>query len=221
MRQRYIRNQKGQAVAEMALFGSLILMIFVSLISYLQRSNDQQYVQMEAFRRALAKGNTFQGEASEGAGASVQLTLIQNRRYSDNSGSFRKGSPQAFSASSNVFWAVSKVGAKPDNAIVFKVNDDEKEIINNPDVKVENIDSSQKTNFSETTLKQETPQAITNTRTSTLKDTVTTKFLDEDGNSVWEVTQGAYRDAADGQYKYHSSQVDNEIVRGKSWRTEF
>lgn len=216
---RRIKNQKGQALAEMALFGSLILMLFAALLSYLQRSNDQQYVQMESFRRALAKGNTAQGDAAEGAGASVQLTLLQNRRYSDLSEAFRKGSPQALSASSNVFWAVPKVGSKPDNAIVFKVNDDEKEIINDT-VKVDNIDSSQKTSFEEANIKQETPSAITNTRTSKLKDTVTTKFLDKEGNLVWEVTQGAYRDEK-GQYRYSESEVDNEITRGKSWRTEF
>lgn len=217
---RYIHNRNGQAVVEMALFGSLLLMLFASLLSYLQRANDQQYVQMEAFRRSLEKGCTFQGAESEGAGASVQLTLIQNRRHSDISESFRKGSPQALRAYSSVFWAVPKVGAKPDNAIVFKVNDDEKEIINDSSVKVENIDSTQTTDFDETTLKQETPIAITNTRISKLKDTVTTKFIDEDGNLIWEVTQGAYRDA-DSQYKYSSSQVGNEIIRGKSWRTEF
>lgn len=217
---RVMRNQKAQAVVEMALFGSLILLLFATLLSYLQRANEQQYVQMEAFRRALAKGNTFQGASSEGAGASVQLTSIQNRRLSDISESFRKGSPQTLSASSSVFWAVPKVGSKPDNAIVFKVNDDEKEIINDPEVKVENIDSSQKTSFEESNLKQETPSAITNTRTSKLKDTVTTKFLDKEGKTIWEITQGIYRDEK-GQYRYSESQVDKEITRGKSWRTDF
>src|SRR3989338_6091856 len=115
-------NKKGQAVAEMALFGSLVLMIFAVLLSYIQRANEQQYVQMEAFRRALEKGNTYQGADSEGAGASVQLTLIENRRVADIQAGFRKGSGQTFNASSNVFWAVPKVGGQAKSVSVYRIN---------------------------------------------------------------------------------------------------
>ena len=242
-------NKKGQAVVEMALFGSLILLIFATLLSYMQRLNDQQYVQMEAFRRALEKGNTFQGETSEGAGASVQFSLIENRRHSDISGGFRKGSAQTLSASSNVFWAVPKAGKPTESLIAYRVNEDEKvanfrEFI--PEEKseewsfrTEDLTFNSGLSFDEATTKAETPQEITNTATSQLQDTITTtipytirqKEKDEDYNPdndviissgiFWEPKQGVYRDANDGQYKYSEQAVGTVVGRAKTWTTPF
>lgn len=189
------KNNKGQAVVELAIFGSLILFLFGILLSNLQRFNDQQYVQMEAFRRALEKACTQDGETVDGAGASVQLTLIQNRRHIDMSGSFKKGNPQALSASSSVFWAVPKLGEKAKNLITFRINENEtthdyREFVKEGEdryddkgnerqtyksFEIDDIDTKSDTEFNETSIKQENPKEISTTRSSTLKDTIDTK----------------------------------------------
>jgi len=243
-------NKKGQAVVEMALFGSLVLLIFATLLSYMQRFNDQQYVQMEAFRRALAKGNTFQGETSEGAGASVQLSLIENRRHSDISGGFRKGSAQTLSASSNVFWAVPKVGKQAESLIAYRVNEDEK-VANYRDFvpeeksgewsfRTEDIIFNSGLSFDEKVSKQENPQEFTNKNISQLQDTITTTIpytiRENDGDDdpdndpiapggeekiFFAPVQGVYRDATDGQYKYSQEAVGTVVERTKKWTTPF
>lgn len=241
-------GQRAQAVAELAIFGGLVLFIFGTVLSYIQRSNDQQYVQMEAFRRALKKACSFQGEDSEGAGASVQMTLMQNRRHADLSGDFRKGSPQSFSASSNVFWAVPKSGSQPENLIAYRVNQDEL-VIDKAKYDTFVTDSDQsfgfdsptsETNstFNESTIKAEDTQGITNTRSSRLSETITThlpyKVTKDDGDDnpdndpvqkqgefVFE--QKLYR-GSNGQYRYSNSSVipDGYVVeRNSTWQTPF
>lgn len=144
-------NKKGQTVLELGIFGSIILLVFGVMLSYIQRENDQQYVQMEAFRRALQKANmgavgleqTFRIDSIEdigqliqdlfknpfdmlfpGKGAAVQYTVVQNRRYVDTGNDFQKRSPQMLSASSSVYWAVPYVGKPATNLSTFKINDD-------------------------------------------------------------------------------------------------
>ena len=214
-------NKRGQAIVEMAIFGSLILLLFGVLLSHLQRLNDQQYVQMEAFRRALLKGCTYQGKDTDGAGASVQLTSLQNRRLIDLSGNFKKGSPATVSGGSSVFWAVPKAGSQPENMIIYRVNDDESpDLSSKQNERVEGINYGSDTVFDETMVKQESPQDIATQRASQLTDTVTTTLVNKDGNTVWEVTQGAYKDSS-GQIKYSSQAVGAQIDNSRTWRTDF
>lgn len=242
MRKFRIHNQRGQAAAEMALFGSLLLLIFGSLLAYLQRANDQQYVQMQAFRQALYRGCTY--SAGEGAGGSAQYTVIENRRQSDLSGGFRKGSAQTFSGSANVYWAVPEVGGQAEGVNVYKINEDEIEVDyaglapegEGLAFQSEDLVTTSSTSFNETTTKEETPQGITNTSVSGLQETITTTLpytirqTDAEGNpengavvsegAVLSVTQGLYLDS-DGQYKYSSQAVGNVVERGKKWETGF
>lgn len=126
-------DKKGQAVIELAVFGSIILFAFAILLSYIQQLNDQQRVQMEAFRLALDKAHGSPIEAilpeslggGKGAGSSVDYTLIENRRHSDASGNLGKGTVSTTLASSSVMWAVPKVGTEAKDTSVVKVNDDE------------------------------------------------------------------------------------------------
>lgn len=188
------QGEKAQAVVELAVFGSIILMIFGVLLSYIQQFNSQQYISMEAFRRALERSCTYQGETSGGAGASVQYTLVENRRQSDLSGGYRKGSPVTLSASSNVFWAIPKVGEDPESVLVFKVNEDVKEVKYTDFVpeehaqydddgdkrqkywsfETENLDAVGNTSFQEQITKGENTSSIINTKDSRLQDTLTT-----------------------------------------------
>lgn len=173
-------NHKAQAVVELAIFGSIILLVFGTLLSFMQRFNDQQYVQMEAFRRALEKGCTYLGETSEGAGASVQYTLITDRRHVELSGGFRKGSPTTLSASSNVFWAVPKAGAQSESLIVYRINEDEQarnytdfipaDAGDDQSFVLEPTISGSRSDFREIVRKEETSQTITNVRDSSLTE---------------------------------------------------
>ena len=244
---RYANHKKGQAVVEMALFGSLIILVLGVFLSYVQRLNDQHYVQMEAFRRALYKACTYQGEESEGAGGSVQLTMMQNRRHIDLQAGYRKGSPQSLGGSASVFWAVPKVGKDPENIITFKINENEQERNYRDFVpkahdddwtfRTEDITTTSDTVFSDTATKIESPEDITTTKTSQLQDTesfhipYTVRKKDHDHNdendpivregTLWDLTQGVYIDAEDGQYKYREDAVGTQVERGTGWTTEF
>jgi type II secretory pathway pseudopilin PulG len=239
-------SKKGQAIAELAIFGTIILMVMGVLLSYIQNQNDQQYAQMEAIRRAQQMACTHQGAESEGAGASIQFTLIQNRRQADLSGNYKMGNPQSISASSNVFWAVPKVGAQPETLLVFRVNEDQREI-NYRDyvpkeqdeelsLRTEDITTESNTIFNEAVVKQEDPAMIRNVWNSDLQDTITTEIPytirgrdgddDEDNDPVveegilWNTAQGVYRDA-DGQYKYREGAVGTTVERTMTWTTPF
>jgi len=52
---RLSRNEKSQAVSELAILGALVLLGLGVIISYGQSMNSQQSLQMKAFRRALAE----------------------------------------------------------------------------------------------------------------------------------------------------------------------
>lgn len=239
-------NTKGQAFVELAIFGALILFALGVWLSHAQRMNDQQYAEMETFRRALQKACTYQGETSEGAGASVQYTMLQNRRHVDLSSGFKKGSPSSTGYSSNVFWAIPKVGSQAESLIVYKINDDEKawnyrDFVSKAEdatqsFRVEDTNTQTSTKFSEEIEKRETPAKIANTKKSTLEDTIDTTITytirgkDTDDNpdndviiegpkDLWSLKQGLYRDAQ-GQYRYSADRVGNEVVRGRSWVTE-
>ena len=57
-------KDRGQAVAELAIFGSLILLVFSIILMYGQRLETQQQVKMEAFRKALQKAYDRNGSVS-------------------------------------------------------------------------------------------------------------------------------------------------------------
>jgi len=242
-----MKNRKGQSIIELTIFVSLILLIFGILLSYLQRMNDQQYAEMETFRRALQKACTYQGESSEGAGASVQYTMMQNRRHVDLTSGFRKGSPTTTGYSSNVFWAIPKVGSQAESLIVYKINDDEKAwnyrdfVPKDQDetrsFRIDDTNVETNTRFSEEVQKRETPSLIATTKRSQLEDTITTSLTytirDKDSDSnpdndgviegpkeLWSVEQGLYKDS-EGQYRYSESAVGTEVGRGKEWITGF
>lgn len=240
-------NNKGQAVVEMALFASVILIIFGALLSYIQSQNEQQYVQMEGFRRALEKACNY--KAGPGAGASVRFTVMSNRHGADTSGSFR-GSSQAYSSSSDVFWAVPKVGTAPKNAVVYRINEDPDEEVSYDDfisknqqgqgmyLRTERTISDTETSFDETVTKAEDTASITNTRQSTHKETLGTTIpftirqkatgaeaSEEDvivsSGQLLDKIQHLYKDT-DGQYKYSSvASADSVVNRQRTWETEF
>lgn len=232
---------------ELAVFGSMILLLFGVLLSYMQRENDQQYLQMETFRRALEKACTYDGKKSEGAGASVQMTVMENRRHVDLSSGFRKGSPSSSDYSANIFWAVPQVGEQAANLIVYKINDDEKTwnyrdfIPEEKDeawsFRIEDTPVDTFTKFDETMIKQENTVKIVNTRKSNLSDTIVTTInytiRAEDGDidpendpivdgpkPLWSTTQGLYKDSSGG-YKYSEAAINTVVQQERAWTTGF
>jgi len=209
------RNKKGQAVAEMAIFGTLILLIFGVLLSFIQQLNDRQYTQMEAFRRALAKANSYTSDAEDGSGASVQYTLVQNRHQINLAGGYKQGSNVTQTGSANVYWAIPKSakGSSAESLLVFRINEDEGVVKYNDFIpeahrrvdedgqerptywvlQTENMDTESDTLFSERNVKSEDTYAITNRRVSRLKDDIVTsvpyKIVEKQtGNNDYERT---------------------------------
>lgn len=225
-------GRKGQSMAELAIFGSIVLFIFGMLLSYLQRMNDQQYVQMENFRTTLTIANLggLTVDDAVNGGAAASLTSMETRRHVDLSGNYQKRSPQTMSSSAQVFWAVPAVGSEPESRSYYKVNEDYSPDFAqledpNPDDDedpnaVENVNTSSNTAFSEIMDKQESQAAIANTRTSALKDTISTNLINKAGDSLWSVTQNLYRDNS-GQYKYKEGVPSEFIIRSKTWETNF
>jgi len=251
-------GKKAQAMVELAVFGSIILVVFGVLLSFLQQFNNQQYVQMEAFRRGLEKACNHIPSSGKGAGASVQYTMMQTRRTVDMSGPFRKGSPNTVNASVNVYWAIPEIekDVEPDSLIVMRINEDERvaryrDFVPRPpkneegeypddteSFRTEEIKTSYKNTFADTSAKTETLGGIVNVKSSKMTETIKTTIPYvitkkeepddyDDSNDVilkegtfWEVEQGLYLDT-DGQYKYTSEQAGSEIERSRTWQTAF
>jgi len=111
-----IRSSKAQAVLEIGLLGSLILIVFSLLIGYIQRLNDDQYVLMNNFRNALKKAHD--------ENAIVSYTTIEDRRHIDTNNPLL-GKRTNISASSYVHWSVPHTGNKPNRGFYYKFNEDE------------------------------------------------------------------------------------------------
>lgn len=87
---------KGQALLELAIFGSFLIMLLGILVNYGLRYNFQQRVMQEAFRKALASAaeSTQQGKPT-----SVSYTLVRDKHIPDPSHPFAVGSVMPVSAS--------------------------------------------------------------------------------------------------------------------------
>lgn len=252
-------NERGQAVIELALLGSMTIFVFSVLVNYIQRFNDQQYMQMKVFRIALEKACNHDG--SSGAGSSVEMNILETRRQASVNGDFGKGVSQPVSASASVNWAIPGDNSdknddedqraeknEPLSLFVYRVNDNEKTINKRKYVPydqrkkwyftIEDTVTDTDTEYTGTVEKQEDAGGITNSRSANLKETIHTNITcavkkkdsgggDTDKDTIlkksefWDVTQGAYRDSNDGQYKYSEQVVGKELERERTWRTDF
>lgn len=234
-----LKNKKAQAASEMAIFGTIILVVFSALLSYSQRMNEEQYLNMEVFRRALHKANK--------KNASVSFTLMQYRRFTDVFSGFYQGNRNMLGASANVFWAIPQVGKPLDSMTIFRLNEDEKDWTKllhldntdkSDDLQIGKITSHGETDFTDNADRSEDNANIVNRRTSSLEDAIVTnvgivdpgkdKDSEKDDTVVGnkKFVQYLYRDAA-GQYKYGSKELVEEkklntkILRDRSWTTPF
>lgn len=110
MSKRIASYRKAQAIVEIGVLGSLLLLITLQLLSYAQRLNDQQYLTMKTFRDGLHKAYFNTEESGDGSetyskGGSVTLNKIEHRRQA--AGDFsRKGQRAIFSSGTNIYWGV-------------------------------------------------------------------------------------------------------------------
>lgn len=86
-------------MTDLAVLGSLILLVFGTLLAYIQELNDRQHATMASFRRTLHR-------AYEGNGALIHGVFIENRRVIALDAGFKKGQMKQNMVSSDVFWAV-------------------------------------------------------------------------------------------------------------------
>jgi len=111
-----MRSKKAQAVLEIGLLGSLILIVFSLLIGYIQRLNDDQYVLMNNFRSALKKAHDDNSV--------VSYTTLEDRRHIDTNSPLQ-GKRASLSSSNYIHWAVPAVGSKPNRGFYYKINEEE------------------------------------------------------------------------------------------------
>lgn len=95
--------ETGQALTELAIFGSILLLCVATLLQYGLEANYQQQVQMEAFRKAQ-KIAFYRS----GPNASTSLVLVKDKAYPDPRDQF--GFPERYpvAASENVVWDVNQ-----------------------------------------------------------------------------------------------------------------
>jgi len=111
-----MRSKKAQAVLEIGLLGSLILIVFSLLIGYIQRLNDDQYVLMNNFRSALKKAHDDNSV--------VSYTTLEDRRHIDTNSPLQ-GKRASLSSSNYIHWAVPATGDEPNRGFYYKINEEE------------------------------------------------------------------------------------------------
>ncbi|MCF7875372.1 MAG: hypothetical protein K9L99_05885 [Candidatus Omnitrophica bacterium] len=163
------RLQKAQALTEMAIFGTLILLCLHYLLSYIQRSNEQQYVAQEAFRGALEKARSVDGTAG--------YTVFSNRRGASINNPLIGDTIQV-SGSAQVLWG--KAGG---SGTWYKFGNGERDISGlASDIEETEIVSNSKTNLS-TRIDYNTGN-IVSSRSAGGQKTMTYNFKDSSGTPI-------------------------------------
>lgn len=189
----------GQAAAELAVFGSLIIAALGFLISMGNNMSEQMTLQQQAFRMALWQAYDKNG--------SVNYTIIKHYRSPNLFGGFKQGNRQSATASASVLWCVGDV----EEFNYYQINDD---LITVPSgKKIYNIETSAGLNYNSSDQKIENTAQIFTNRQSNLTDTVTTRLIAEDG-SVYTYTQGLDTDG-----RYRMSAAGTNVTYGRSWTT--
>jgi hypothetical protein len=232
--------QRAQALSEMALFGSIILLCFYYLLTYLQRVDRQQYLLQESFRSALKK-------ASAPEKGSVAYNIFSNRRqvsiYSP-----LIGERSQLSGSGQVYWGAveyylpaydpdihggedgedygPEVVADLESKQYYRFNKDEIDLtdILEEDEEEESINldiaiTSNSDKDSSTTITYGDSNISTQSSAGE-KDTVTYTLTDKDsGGAIYTISQGLdsdgeYSQAAVGTKVYNVMREGNE---GLNW----
>ncbi len=95
----FIKNKKGQAILELAIFGSILISLLGVLVSYGLRYNYQQLETQRAFRKALGSTAT---SMVPGTPTSVGHMLIEDRHIPNPSDTFGMGAITPLGSSGSV-----------------------------------------------------------------------------------------------------------------------
>ncbi|MDD5155807.1 MAG: hypothetical protein PHF11_04900 [Candidatus Omnitrophica bacterium] len=110
---------KGQAVVELAIFATIIIMVLAAFLSYAQRLESQQAIKMQAFREALLKAYK--------KNAAVSYTLKKDTRIFSPLSGFGQGQPSGAGATVSVMWQKGFAGPEhttdQTNYAFYKIND--------------------------------------------------------------------------------------------------
>ena len=226
----------GQAVTEMAIFGSLVIMVFGIWLSYAQTFTEQQTLQQQAFRMALRRAY----RANDEQGGFISYNIIKNYRTPNLSGGFRQGNRESASAGSTVLWAVSN----PESYAYYQINEDlvgsetdddgfkmldrvEKDVdgedVNTP-VEIWNVETETVNNYSSSSLKQEDGDGIQTTRSSSNMDkvvtTLKTRYQEEEDGEYFDGEEKIHqRLDEDGIYSHKAQENRVVVERSRKWET--
>ena len=125
-------NKKGQAAAELAIMGILIITAFSYIMNFGQSMGAQQQTKMESFRRSLQKAYI--------RNAGVSYTLKKTANIASPNAGFYQGQGLAPEASSNVTWQKGKPGdmesLRQSSFAFWQINDKNISAVNDTDDKM-------------------------------------------------------------------------------------
>lgn len=207
---------KSQAILEMAIFGTIILTLLATVISYVQRMNDQHYVAHEAFRSALKQAH----DAYDGQGASVSYTIFDHNR-SVNPFSPVRGEKGQVSGSAVVYWAVPTAEDEDDEDYDKELSEtwykfgeyavNIKDDFNTERIK--NVDVDGSTNVRDITTVVENPQRIVSGQSVGVDESVSYTFKDRNDVPLRTYTVYLHDDG-----KYYDT-PGTPFTRERTWIT--
>lgn len=208
---------RGQAATELAIFGSLIIICFASLLSYSQSFTENQALQQQSFRMALQKAYDDNGF--------VSYHISKNPRSVNPSANFKAGSRSGVSASSSVLWSKGEAVSRS----YYQINED---MVDIPSFKKDGVDTPASvwdvqtnavSNYTGAEGKQEDASGVHTTRRAALSDTVTTILklnyqTAKDGPFINAtdvvITQGL---GPDGRYSQDAA--NTTVIKERTWET--
>ena len=209
-----INLKKSQALVEMAIFGTLMLVVLGSLLSYLQKMNEQQYVTQEAFRRSLAKAYEVRSSAN--------YTVMVSKRDA-SIGSPLVGDRSSYSGSGAVVWGILDEDEDDPGGSFYRVNDDEFKLDldgdgdGEDDAEIEDVAFSADTDVVNNRSITHAPNQVKTYHKVDLGETITYSFNDESGNSLYAITQHI---GPDGSYS-QSNSSNSKYTKERKWISSY
>jgi len=189
------RKNKAQAATELAVLGSLIIVVFSYLMLYGQKLNRQQAYLMKTFRAALEE---VKGEGS------VSYIKVAHRRIANINTPYALSQPELYSSSAYVLWGI---GDK--NSEIVEVDGTKRTVSEEGETKTQ-IKTT-------TTTSSDTLELQSFTKTQSPGGPISTTRTQE----AWDVAyEGAYEVTSylgDGG-KYYSDS-SSKLTRGRTWTT--
>ncbi len=103
-----IKNRKGQATAEIAVFGALILLALGALLNYTRTIREQQLTEQQVFRQALKDANEHEFEVTNIYEEKVKdygATVSSSKTLDKQANLLFEPNRRSYSAGYSVFWS--------------------------------------------------------------------------------------------------------------------